>query len=91
MDDTTKGAGAVVGTVSALSRSKGQATVEDATGREVAVQVTDPEQLEALAGRFDRLVLVTGEATFSKGGRLLSVVAMTVSPWEPAAQVVDLG
>ena len=34
-------------------------------------------------------VLVTGAATFSKSGRLLSIADVTVLPWDPPAAEVQ--
>ena len=62
----------------------GEATLTDATGRIVTVTGCDDATLEALAGRFRRLVLVTGQATYLSCGRLVSVRCETVAPYDPA-------
>ncbi len=89
MDELINGFGAVLGTVTGASKSKATATIEDATGREVTIEGCDEADLQALGNQFGRMVLVKGLATFSKGGRILSIADVTVLPWDPPAVEVQ--
>jgi len=89
VDEPTRAFGAVLGTVTGASKTMETATIEDATGRTVTVTGCDAATLEAVAARFGKMVLVTGAATFSKSGRLLSIADVTVLPWDPPAAEVQ--
>jgi hypothetical protein len=83
------GYGAVLGTVTGVSLTKGSATVEDATGHTVAIPSCNLANIGALGARFGKLVIIIGAATYSKGGRLVSVVPIEVRAWDAPSVAGD--